>query len=102
MIVNGSAKLSGLERVALRIATILVRAAITVQIWKFQSASRGRERVATAAGAMLGLTASALGLLLWAVKFCALAAGKPRTASHGHPAEESLDLRIPMVRKEAA
>lgn len=102
MTVDGTAKLSGLERVALRIATILVRAAIAVQTWKFQSASRSKARAATAALALLGLTASALGLLLFAGKILTLAADKPRTISLGHPTEKSPHLRIPVVRKEAA
>ena len=55
---------SGLERQALRIAQLLVRAAIVLQIRKFQSASRTTHSVTAAALAIIGLFAGGLGLLL--------------------------------------
>jgi hypothetical protein len=66
MTAERSGDFSGLERHALRTAQLLVRAAIILQIRKFQSASRSKQRVIAAALAMIGLFAGALGLLLHA------------------------------------
>jgi hypothetical protein len=64
MIADRSGNFSGLERQAIRTAQILVRAAIILQIPKFQSASRTKHSVIAVALAMIGLFAGALGLLL--------------------------------------
>jgi hypothetical protein len=66
MIAERSGNFSGLERYALRTARLLVRAGIVLQIQKFQSASRAKQRVIAAALAMIGLFAGTLGLLLQA------------------------------------
>jgi hypothetical protein len=64
MIDDLSGNFSGLERQALRIAQLLVRAAIALQIRKFQSALRTKRSVIAAALTMVGLFAGSLGLLL--------------------------------------
>jgi len=66
MIAERSGNLSALERHTLRMARLLVRAAITLQILKFQSASRAKQPVFAAALDMIGLLAEAVGLFLQA------------------------------------
>lgn len=84
-------KLSRLERLALITAQVLVRAAITLAIRKFQSASPGKQCVLTAGLAMLGLAAEALGLLLWAGErlLHVVSACKPQAGRLTHSMEES-------------
>jgi hypothetical protein len=66
MIGDNRPGLGGFERATLRIARILVRGAIHLQIGKFQSSSRAKRRAMAAAIAVIELSAEGLGLILQA------------------------------------
>lgn len=68
MIADRSSELTGFDRRVLKTAQILLRAAIALQIWRLQSASRIRRPVIAAALGLIGLCAGALGLILQAAR----------------------------------
>jgi hypothetical protein len=59
-----SANISGLDRHALRTAQLLVRSAIALHVWKFQTNSRPKQYVFRTALGLIGTFACGLGLLL--------------------------------------
>jgi hypothetical protein len=86
MIVDRSRKLPGFQRHALGTAQILVRAAIALQIRRFQSNSRAKQRAIAAVLAVIGLLAATLGLVLKARASCARShLRKPTLSKPGVP-----------------